>query len=208
MTGQTFDEPYWDAHWTAAQGTRTSVNPHVQRETGDLPPGTALDAGCGIGTESLWLAEHGWRVTGADISRSALAEADRRAQQSMTAERVAWTHVDLGSWEPRRQWDLVVTCYTHPSIPQLDFYRRLAEWVNPGGRLLVVGHLPSPGGGSAHAEQPAVTGDLITALLDPVSWRVETSRHVARNALTPHGDTVQLRDVVVRARKSPKRRNR
>ena len=42
----------------------------------DLKPGAAvLDAGCGTGTNSVWLAERGFKVTGADFSEFALSEA-------------------------------------------------------------------------------------------------------------------------------------
>ena len=38
-----------------------------------------LEIGCGTGTNSIWLAEHGFQVTGMDISSSAIAIAKERA---------------------------------------------------------------------------------------------------------------------------------
>src|SRR5438128_2509235 len=32
-----------------------------------LPPARALDLGCGTGTDSIYLAQHGWDVTGIDM---------------------------------------------------------------------------------------------------------------------------------------------
>src|SRR5258708_29311804 len=46
---------------------------------GAPPPGRALDIGCGTGTDSVYLAEHGWEVTGVDMVPRALAAARRRA---------------------------------------------------------------------------------------------------------------------------------
>lgn len=44
-----------------------------------IAPGRALDIGCGTGTESIYLAKHGWDVTGVDMVPKALATARRRA---------------------------------------------------------------------------------------------------------------------------------
>jgi SAM-dependent methyltransferase len=44
-----------------------------------LLPGRALDLGCGSGTDSFYLAQHGWDVTGIDMVPEALALARRRA---------------------------------------------------------------------------------------------------------------------------------
>lgn len=46
------------------------------------PPGRAIDIGCGTGTESIYLAEHGWTVTGVDMVPKALAIARRKARQA------------------------------------------------------------------------------------------------------------------------------
>ena len=44
-----------------------------------LAPGRALDLGCGTGTDSIYLALHGWGVTGVDMVPEALAIARRNA---------------------------------------------------------------------------------------------------------------------------------
>ncbi len=141
-----FDRAYWERHWNAENATtrsrRVPVNPYLPAETSHLRRGTALDAGCGTGSEALWLAEQGWHVTGADISTAALDAAARRADATGLAAQVEWVRADLTSWKPGRTWDLVVTSYAHPAIGQLAFYRKAASWVAPGGTLLIVGHLP------------------------------------------------------------------
>jgi SAM-dependent methyltransferase len=40
-------------------------------------PGTAVDIGCGAGTEAAYLATRGWRTVGIDLSRPALDRALR-----------------------------------------------------------------------------------------------------------------------------------
>jgi cyclopropane fatty-acyl-phospholipid synthase-like methyltransferase len=46
-----------------------------------LTPGRAVDLGCGAGTKSVYLAEHGWRVTGVDISPEAIRQAEEKAKE-------------------------------------------------------------------------------------------------------------------------------
>src|SRR4051812_32552236 len=120
-----FDEDYWQAHWRERMGDggrgEIAPNPYVARETGDLPPGTALDAGCGAGAEAIWLATAGWSVTAADISAEALVGAAERATRSgAPTGNLKWIQADLGSWEPDRRFDLVMTNYAHPAGPQLE----------------------------------------------------------------------------------------
>ena len=45
-----------------------------------LPAATALDIGCGTGDASIYLAQHGWQVTGVDFVPRALAKAHAKAQ--------------------------------------------------------------------------------------------------------------------------------
>ena len=217
-----FDKDYWEQHWDQAGGPTAPVveasaaNPHLVRVAAGLAPGSALDAGCGAGAEALWLAGLGWQVTAADISATALAQAAAHSASASGAERVTWVEADLTVWEPGRLFDLVVTNYAHPAIPQLAFYERIAEWVAPGGTLLIAGHRhvagPEHGHGDAHGiapqrgepehsdEPPAhatVTLADITALFDPLLWRIDTAEEQTRER--PGGQGLPLHDVILRA---------
>ncbi|NDK32768.1 methyltransferase domain-containing protein [Nesterenkonia haasae] len=201
-----FDKNYWEDHWTPGPkpgpDARTlPVNPYLQSETAALQPSTALDAGCGAGTEALWLAEQGWRVTAADISATALARARGRATGSDAEDRIEWVEADLSRWKPARTWDLVVTHYAHSDLGQLDFYQRIAAWVSPGGTLLIVGHLHGPGHhGHHHPEDATATLNGITDLFTNTGWTIEAAYENTRT-VDLYGDSVQLRDVIVRARR-------
>jgi len=45
-----------------------------------LPKGRALDVGSGLGTKSIYIAAHGWHVTGVEMVPRAVREAMRRAK--------------------------------------------------------------------------------------------------------------------------------
>jgi SAM-dependent methyltransferase len=60
-----------------------------------LAPARALDVGCGTGTQAVYLAEHGWRVTGVDAIERALAQARRRAEEK--GVEVRWVAGDVTS---------------------------------------------------------------------------------------------------------------
>ncbi|WP_413543663.1 class I SAM-dependent methyltransferase [Citricoccus nitrophenolicus] len=204
-----FDRAYWEDHWAADgpqrpdAGRRLPVSPYLPAETGHLPPGSALDAGCGQGTEALWLADRGWQVTGADLSATALAEAARRAEAAGLEQRVQWVETDLTRWEPDRSWDLVATHYAHPESGQLTFYDRLGELVAPGGTLLIVGHRHGEQGHGEQGHPEGATATLagITGRFAGPGWSVEAAYENERTI--PHGGRdLSLRDVVVRVRRN------
>ncbi|MBY4127381.1 class I SAM-dependent methyltransferase [Rhodococcus fascians] len=194
-----FDKSYWEHHWDDRTSHTVAANPYLAEETAALTPGNVLDAGCGAGAEAIWLAEQGWRVTGADLSGTALATAAQQAEA--VGVDVEWIEADLTSWTPAREWDLVVTHYAHPSIPQLDFYRHIAQWVAPGGSLLIVGHMHdgahhhSPDGTPPH--EATVTTKDITALFD-ASWRIDTAAERSRTVVGTGVHSKTLRNAIVR----------
>ena len=92
------DRGYWERLWDKTlrehpdKVAQRPPNAHLIAEIGGLRPGRALDAGCGHGAETLWLAGHGWEVTAVDFSASALAHARSTADAlgGGIAERIAW----------------------------------------------------------------------------------------------------------------------
>ncbi|MCS6870234.1 MAG: class I SAM-dependent methyltransferase [Anaerolineae bacterium] len=47
-----------------------------------LPVGTALDLGCGTGTNVIYLAQRGWRAVGVDFAPNAIGIARRKARKA------------------------------------------------------------------------------------------------------------------------------
>lgn len=197
------DQGFWDEHWRehrAAGAHETPASPYPLDAIRGLAPGTALDAGCGAGAEAIALAKRGWRVTGVDVSRTALELAGERARSAGVAERVEWIEADLTSWQPAGAYDLVVSGYAHTALPAQRLVQRLASWVAPGGTLLVVGHLPGADAAGAHRHptpEAAVAPDELAAALDANAWRIETAAR-RRTAALP-GGPLELQDAVLRA---------
>jgi SAM-dependent methyltransferase len=63
----------WDGH------ALSSVLRELIEGPAALSAGTAIDIGCGTGDSSIYLARHGWQVTGVDVSAKALEKAGAKA---------------------------------------------------------------------------------------------------------------------------------
>jgi 2-polyprenyl-3-methyl-5-hydroxy-6-metoxy-1,4-benzoquinol methylase len=179
-----YDRNSWEERWSQAldeHGDRVAQRPpsvHLTAEIGDLPRGRALDAGCGHGAETLWLAARGWRVTAVDFAATALAYARSRAEAMgpEVAGRIDWVEADLATWTPRRDaYDLVVCLYVHVAGSVEEAVQRLAAGVAPGGTLLLAGHRPfdpATGAATAAAGQVQVSVEAALAVLDRDRWEL------------------------------------
>ena len=145
-TTEMFEPSAWDERYSGdAKVWSGEPNPQLVAEASRLTPGTALDVGCGEGGDVIWLAQRGWRVTGADFSAAGLARAARNAEAAGVADRTDWWQVDARTFAAGgRSYDIVTTHFLHPPDGgMVDVARRLASAVALGGHLLVVGHAPS-----------------------------------------------------------------
>lgn len=231
MNGDQTPAQHWESRYREAEAIWSGrPNDVLVDEVSALSPGTALDLGCGEGADSVWLAERGWRVTGIDISATALARAQRAAGAHGVADRIDWQERDLATWEPEARYDLVSAHFLHSRIdfPRDEVLRRAAGAVAEGGVLLVVGHAGVPpwagrqdgaAGSATHAQahghehehghehDPAETlpsaAETITALgLDRPGWEVLVAEHRSRATTGPDGAPAMLEDAVVLARRT------
>jgi SAM-dependent methyltransferase len=204
-----FEPPAWDERYAGA-GQIWSGDPNVQpvAEASGLAPGTALDLGCGEGGDVIWLARHGWTVTGADFSAAGLERAARLAEEAGVAERTDWWRVDAREFDADgRTFDLVTSQYLHPPEGgMVDVVRRLAGAVAPGGHLLVVGHAP-PAAGPSHlgpheANERHRAMLLATDLLPGLPAGFETLVVEQRpHPVTRNGERIEIDDSVLLARR-------
>ena len=202
-----YDRTFWEQLW--AKTLREHPDKVAQRapsaqliaEVSALSPGRALDAGCGHGAESLWLAAHGWQVTAVDFSPAALAHGRATAEAMGIADRIEWIEGDLATWAaPAAQYELVVCLYVHIAGSVEEMVLRMANAVAPGGTLFMIGHRPvdpATGAATPAAGQVQISVEEARAALDPRRWELvvaeERPRAVAGSGV----------DAVIRARRAP-----
>jgi 2-polyprenyl-3-methyl-5-hydroxy-6-metoxy-1,4-benzoquinol methylase len=207
MTTPKFDQDFWQQLWSKTlrehgdKVARRPPNAHLMAEAAELAPGRALDAGCGHGADTLWLALQGWQVTAVDFSAAALdyGRSMAEAAGADVAARIDWIESDLAAWKVTPgQYDLVVCLYVHLADSVEEAVRRLAGGVAPGGTLFLVGHRPidpSTGAATAAANQTQISVEAALAALDAKAWELVVAEERPRAAA---GTGV---DAVIRARR-------
>lgn len=202
-----FNVDYWDQRYSEARPVWSGdPNPVLVEEVAPLAPGTALEVGCGEGADAIWLAGHGWQVTGVDFSAQALARAAERVPASL-AGRTRWERADIRDWQlddgPR--YDLVAASYLHFSgTLRRRVFATLATRVASGGHLLIVGHHPSDlDTAMPRPPEPDLfyTADELAQELPAGDWEVRTRAARPRVATTPDGTPVTIHDTVLTARR-------
>lgn len=148
-----------------------------------LEPGHALDLGCGPGRNAVWLASHGWQVTGVDISPVGLAQAEARAAAAGTTLQVITADL-LDYQPPAKQFDLVLVANVHVA-PQdrRPLFAAAASALAPGGHLLVIGHHLDSLGRIGPPDPERLYTEAILVDLVPM-LEVEQLRRFERPALT------------------------
>jgi SAM-dependent methyltransferase len=199
-----YTQQTWGARYAESDRIWSGLpNQRLVEEVADLEPGRALDVGCGEGADAVWLAERGWRVTALDVSEVALSRVRAHAAEAGVADRLQFLHHDLvGGGRAPGRYDLVSVFFFQPLPSQFgELYGGLADLVDPGGSLLVVGHHPDDvdtGARRPHGPQLMFSPERVVEILDPEQWEVVTQAAPTREMAGDEGP-VAVRDTVVRA---------
>jgi len=209
-TDVVMNQAFWDEMYSASPAMWSGEpNPQLVAEAADLPPGVALDVGCGEGADAIWLAARGWRVTAVDISTVALGRGAAHALEAGAdvAARITWLQADLVDWVPDvASFDLVSAQFVHlPRHQREVLHRRLALAVAPRGTLLVVGHDASDLETSiARPPVPELffAASDVAAGLAPGEWKIVVQQARGRTVLDPDGGPARIHDAVLRAQRA------
>lgn len=195
----------WDERYSGERVWSGHPNAALVAEVQDLPPGRALDVGCGEGADAVWLAQHGWHVTALDVSARAVEltlAATQRAGRS--AEGVAAGLLDAAL--PTGSFDLVTAMFpVLERTPERIAEHLLLDLVAPGGTLLIAHHADID---YEHARAHGCDPDAyvapadVRALAEEVGgWRVVTDEDRTRDAVHGAG-SAHHRDTIVRLQRA------
>lgn len=107
------------------------------------PGQRVLDAGCGVGPLSLFLAHRGCRVVGVDLSPQAVAACQHSARHLGLEEQASFQVADLGSLDVAGPFDLILCSEALEHVPDdLGVLVRFRQLLAANGTLLVT--TPSP----------------------------------------------------------------
>jgi SAM-dependent methyltransferase len=186
------DAAHWDERYAATDRLWSAEpNATVESVVAPLERGTALDVGAGEGRHAVWLARRGWRVTALDFSAAGIS----RGREAAPDADVEWVIDDVRTWVPTSTYNLVLIAYLHLAD---DVFTRIADWIAPGGRLVVVGHaLRNLTDGVGGPQDPRLlhTEDQLRAAAEDLT--IERLEEVLRP--TPEGTAIDLLLVAQRA---------
>ena len=157
-TAKHYDDCYWDyrtawfdnenlalhyGYWEPGIKTHSQALLNKNRIMADIAgirPGLeVLDAGCGIGGSSIWLAKHrGCRATGITVSQQQVGHARRNAERHGVSDKVRFEVADfLETPFPDESFDVVwaveSSCY---AVDKKDFFREAYRVLKKGGTLI------------------------------------------------------------------------
>jgi SAM-dependent methyltransferase len=145
-----------------------------------LEPGRALDIGCGTGTDTIYLAVHGWDVTALDMVPKALATAQRRATAAGVAPRFVEGDVtrlqDLGVGDGYTLLLDFGCFHTLPEDRRPAYVSCVSHAAAPGATLLLYGLRRPPKAAPMHV---GISAEEVQQRFEPAGWQLVNAQHSA-----------------------------
>ena len=180
-------EQFWDEVWEACaqESPHDGADALLLTALEGIVPGRALDMGCGDGSNAVWLAKRGWRVTGVDFSRKAV-QAGRRNAAAAGAE-VEFIVADAAAYQPQGHYDLITSFYIQlPPANGVAMLCNMRAALKPGGMLLFVSHdrsTPPPGWSKTDLATLTSVEEVVSELQ---GMEIERCRCCQARASRPH----------------------
>ncbi len=134
-----FQKPRWDTNVTP---------PEVVEHFKTLPNhGHALDIGCGTGTNCIYMAQHGWQVTGIDFVNKAIRTAQKKIHEANLDSQVNLilgdvTQMTQYSIKPA-QYALDMGCFHGlPPEGRTSYVAALSTLLEPEAMYMLLAHQP------------------------------------------------------------------
>lgn len=140
--------------------------------------GAVLDIGCGLGDNAIYLADHGYTVTGLDISPTALQTAERRAHDAG----VDVTFAVADSTRLEGYTDAFDTVIDSGMFHCLDdegkrsYANAVHRATRPGATLLMscFSDANPPGEAQQGFQRPSVSEQTLREVLDGAGWDIDS----------------------------------
>lgn len=206
--GDVEPKKYWEDRYGDSHIWSGKVNAVLARVVEGVEPGTALDLGCGEGGDVIWLAEHGWRALGVDISTKALQRGRAAAaERGLSPKQAAFLEQDLTHLNLPERFDLVAASFLHSpvALERTAILRRAMACVRVGGLLLVTAHAtPPPWASEEHRakfQDNSPQQEISDLTLAQGEWETLLAELSPRTAIGPDGQEGALDDSVVLLRR-------
>jgi len=109
-------------------------------ESNKIKPGLTLDLGCGTGAKVIYLAKKGFKVTGVDISKTAIKHARENAKKAEVKAKFIVADATNLSFLSNKKFDFVLdwaNLHGIPKIKRKEYVDEIIRYTKRGGKLLL-----------------------------------------------------------------------